>query len=63
MITEKILFEDDYDQNSRTSSIGSNDPVVIINPTQYTLREDEVQEEYSIFQDIGPRRDDEEKKL
>jgi len=37
-ISRKIFLEE-YD-NSRTSSIGSNDAVIILNPTKYTLNEE-----------------------
>ena len=33
------LFKEDYD-NSRTNSFGSNEAIIIMNPTQYTVAED-----------------------
>jgi hypothetical protein len=36
----KKLFYENYDEN-RTSSIGSDEVVVILNPTSYTLKDDE----------------------
>jgi GTPase SAR1 family protein len=39
-ITKK-LFREDYDEN-RESGIDSDDVVVILNPTQYTLKDDDI---------------------
>ena len=40
-ISQKV-FNEDYD-NSRSSSIGSDDAVIVINPTKYTLKDEEHQ--------------------
>jgi hypothetical protein len=47
MLETKIcrkIFNEEYD-NSRTSSIGSDDAVIILNPTKYTLNEDDEYED------------------
>jgi hypothetical protein len=43
MLETKIsrkLFTEDF-ENERTSSIGSDDAIIILNPTKYTLNEDD----------------------
>jgi len=48
-ITKK-LFNDGMD-DSRTSSIGSDDVVIILNPTKYTLQDDDQDEDEEIDAD------------
>jgi hypothetical protein len=48
MLETKIcrkIFSEEYD-NSRTSSIGSDDAVIILNPTKYTLNEEDDEDEH-----------------
>jgi len=42
-ISKRLLNDDN--ENDRTSSIGSDDVVVILNPTKYTLQEDSSDED------------------
>ena len=52
LINDK-LFDEEHYSNSRTSSIGSNDPVIILNPTQYTCQEeldDEIENDHTYNQ-------------
>ncbi len=44
-ITKGIINDDDI-ENDRTSSINSDDVVVILNPTKYTLQQDSSDDEH-----------------
>ena len=37
MITDKLLFDTDFDDKKSVGSIGSQEAVMFINPNQYTL--------------------------
>lgn len=51
-IDKKLILDSNYD-DTRTSSIGSDDAIVILNPTKYTIQDDE-------FDDEGHENNDEE---
>ena len=46
----KGFFNDDETEDVRSNSIGSDDVVVILNPTKYTIRDDEQDEDEDIDQ-------------
>lgn len=52
MLETKIcrkIFSEDYDDYERTDTLGTEDAVIILNPTKYTLKEDD--EESSLAQE------------
>ena len=66
MITDKFLFDTDFDDKKSCGSIGSNEPVMFVNPNDYTLDVDmddimEPAKEISAFDD--PDRIEEESNL
>ena len=65
LITEKML-KDEYqnisfssqDEEGRTNSFDSDKPILILNPTEYTLRENDIEEQkqHSAFAEQQPSK-------
>ncbi len=57
LITEEML-KDQYLETQDISLINSNDPIIILNPTEYTVKEEiEIEEEHdelSAFRKVAP---------